>query len=734
MCQITKSLIRSSFVLLSLPLLSFAQAPTNLNVTAATSARVDLSWSGTASSYNVQRRALGGIFATIATVSTTTTADTQVDAYTTYQYQVLAASGSTTPSNTVITGPPPAGYSVAVPSPGAPGSDVSFDFAYDLTATLDGNGDPAMAYIFQDPNRDHDYADTELRFRSWNRAQYKWNSEVKVAAVGDVATTFHPTSSLAYDKSTKNFVIATEAEPGQIRLYMSTNGGTSWTLKTSYNNPDLEYVGPSVALNNGNIYLAFYESHAIRYYSGLLSGTPSTWATKLSNEDARQVAPSLALDNSGNPAIAYWAEDPNGDYNSILYFWRPSAAPTKVMDSQNRQSDQAAAKLLFYGANPRVIVYIQRDDADFGVGLHSATSNNGGTTWSTPVVIPPDGDSSTDYPFDFAIDSQGHGALGFGQNSGSGDTKCGNPKLSRTNDFATWTTCSTGSLDATGAFTVYPGGIATLLGGNDRLYMIWRETYDNPTGTGLIMFREPPTGASNTPTLDPGSAVNGATYLTGMVPGSWAQVKGSNLSDVTRIWQDADFNGLGSNLPTNLSGVQVKVNNLPAAVYFVSPGQVSFQVPGGVSGTASVQVIRNGATSNTVTGDAVANAPGLFGYSLGGKTYPAAVYAGTFTVVGDPAVGGEAVRKAAPGDHIQLYATGIQSSPAGVIPGAGSNIPGVTATIGTTPATVEFAGLVAVGEFQVNILVPNLANGEYPVTIKFNGQTSQANIIVPVGK
>jgi uncharacterized protein (TIGR03437 family) len=41
------------------------------------------------------------------------------------------------------------------------------------------------------------------------------------------------------------------------------------------------------------------------------------------------------------------------------------------------------------------------------------------------------------------------------------------------------------------------------------------------------------------------------------VPGSWAQVKGTSLSSVTRTWNTSDFIGLGNNLPTNLGGAQV---------------------------------------------------------------------------------------------------------------------------------------------------------------------------------
>jgi uncharacterized protein (TIGR03437 family) len=176
----------------------------------------------------------------------------------------------------------------------------------------------------------------------------------------------------------------------------------------------------------------------------------------------------------------------------------------------------------------------------------------------------------------------------------------------------------------------------------------------------------------------------------------------------------------------------VRVNNLPAAVYYVSPGQVNFQVPAGVSGTASVQVTRDGIASNTVTGPAVANAPGLFSYVVAGKNYPAAIFANSFLVVGDPALAGSATRKAVVGDRIQLYATGLQSSPAGVIINSVAGVSGVTATIGTATATVEFAGLVAVGEYQINIVVPNLAPGEYPVVIRYNGQSSQGGVVVPI--
>ena len=233
-----------------------------------------------------------------------------------------------------------------------------------------------------------------------------------------------------------------------------------------------------------------------------------------------------------------------------------------------------------------------------------------------------------------------------------------------------------------------------------------------------------------TPHLTSGTLANGATYAAGgLVPGSWAQVKGTNLSSVTRIWGGSDFAGLGNNLPTDLSGVQVSVNGTPAAVYYVSPGQVSFQVPNGVTGNASVQVTNNGLASATLSAPAAANAPGIFPVIVNGTNYAAGVFPDG-KIVGDPTVS-PAFRNAKPGDIIQLFATGLISTPAGVLPTA-QNVSGVTVTLGGVAITPSFAGLVAVGEFQINFTVPqsfsNRAAANYPITIAVNGVSSPSSI------
>jgi len=223
---------------------------------------------------------------------------------------------------------------------------------------------------------------------------------------------------------------------------------------------------------------------------------------------------------------------------------------------------------------------------------------------------------------------------------------------------------------------------------------------------------------------------NGATYLTGgLVPGSWAQVKGTNLADTSRIWASADFANLGNALPTDLSGVQVLVNGIGAAVYYISPTQISFQVPAGVSGTATVQVIRDGLASNTMSAAAVSSAPGIFPIIVNGTNYAAAVFTDG-KMAGDPSVS-SAFRNAMPGDAISIYATGLAPSPAGTLVSL-RQLTGVTVTVGGIAINATFAGLVAVGEFQVNLTLPqefaNMPAGNYPITISINGVSSPSTI------
>src|SRR5262249_7531824 len=148
-------------------------------------------------------------------------------------------------------------------------------------------------------------------------------------------------------------------------------------------------------------------------------------------------------------------------------------------------------------------------------------------------------------------------------------------------------------------------------------------------------------------------------------------------------------------------------NGQPGAIWYLidgNPQQINVQAPANLNGPVTIQVVRNGVPSNTVTAHAVQVAPAIFPYSLdNGKTfYPSAVFLDG-TRLGDPAIFPGA-RQAKGGDKVILFANSLAPSPAGLTTVSDTTHP-VTVTIGSTTFAADFAGLVAPGEFQINITV-----------------------------
>jgi uncharacterized protein (TIGR03437 family) len=216
-----------------------------------------------------------------------------------------------------------------------------------------------------------------------------------------------------------------------------------------------------------------------------------------------------------------------------------------------------------------------------------------------------------------------------------------------------------------------------------------------------------------------------------VVPGGWFYVKGANLADTTRIWGASDFAD-STNLPTDLNGVEVWVNGAPVPVYFISPTQINAQAPSNVSGSMTVQVFRLGLGSNILTTAVGQIQPSVYFYQINSKDYAAALFL-DYSLVGDPAIV-PGTHKAKPGDTIALYAAGLGPSSSGVTLTAPVPITGVSVTIGTASAQVLAADLVAPGQFQINFVVPQLAAGEYAITVSSSGHTSPATVFFEVGQ
>jgi uncharacterized protein (TIGR03437 family) len=238
-----------------------------------------------------------------------------------------------------------------------------------------------------------------------------------------------------------------------------------------------------------------------------------------------------------------------------------------------------------------------------------------------------------------------------------------------------------------------------------------------------------------TPTPTVTLVANAEGGVATIAPNTWVEIKGSNLGPAgdTRIWQNSDF--VNGQLPTSLDGVSVTVNGVPAYVYYISPTQVNILTPpNAISGSVPVQVSDNGVISANFMVQAQAESPSFF--IFGGGPYIAATHVNG-SYLGPTSLYPGLTTPAQPGETIVMYANGFGSTSTPVVSGSetqsGTLSPMPVITIGGVAATVTFAGLVAPGEFQFNVVVPpSLANGDQPTMAMYNGLTTQAGTLITV--
>ena len=221
------------------------------------------------------------------------------------------------------------------------------------------------------------------------------------------------------------------------------------------------------------------------------------------------------------------------------------------------------------------------------------------------------------------------------------------------------------------------------------------------------------------------SVLNGASFLPGTASATWTTIFGNNLSSTTRAWQSSDF--VGNKLPTQLDGVSVLVDGLPAYVEYISPSQINFLVPDDSAlGNVSVQVTNSaGSASSTVQKSSFS--PALFTLA---SNYVAAEHVNGTLVAPVGLFPGAAAAPAKPGEVIALYGTGFgptnPPTPTGQLvsqPAPTANP--ITVSIGGIQCQVGFAGLVGAGLYQINVTVAdNVPNGDAVLVATVQGQSS----------
>jgi len=206
--------------------------------------------------------------------------------------------------------------------------------------------------------------------------------------------------------------------------------------------------------------------------------------------------------------------------------------------------------------------------------------------------------------------------------------------------------------------------------------------------------------------------VNAASLQPGPVaPGSLISIFGHNLA------QDI--------VAASAGGVNVFVNGIPAPLQFVSSGQINAQVPFETAPGSAVAELRLASMPPAAIPFAVASvAPGIF--ASGPNQAGVRNADGTSNSPDNPA---------APGSQITVYLTGQGAvvppvptgAPAPLQPISRPAYP-VTATVGGVQAAVVLAGLCAnsVGTLEVQLRLPMIDSGSYPLLISIDGVTSNA--------
>jgi len=245
------------------------------------------------------------------------------------------------------------------------------------------------------------------------------------------------------------------------------------------------------------------------------------------------------------------------------------------------------------------------------------------------------------------------------------------------------------------------------------------------------------------------AVVNSASYSIPVLPGSLISIFGSNLAGVT---QSAAASV--TPLPTILGGTSVSVNDVPAPLLFVSPGQINAQMPfpgvGFPAVSASIVISGPGGVSQSSTFPISYAAAALFSSDSSGCGQAAAL---NIRADGTGSVN-STTNSAAPGDYLALYGTGLgilQFPPADGTAATGadrlSSGLGVSlgdaataAYLGNPAETAELEpayagaapGLVGVG--QVNVQIPmNTRNGcSVPISVDASGQLLSPTVTVSV--
>jgi len=301
---------------------------------------------------------------------------------------------------------------------------------------------------------------------------------------------------------------------------------------------------------------------------------------------------------------------------------------------------------------------------------------------------------------------------------------------------------STGWQFGSGAQQFFPNFADTWVGVLDEIQAFNRALSQAEL---LAIFTAASAGECKAPVVSSSGIVSASAFgeFTSVAPGSWIEIYGSNLATDTRGWTGADFKN-DIDAPTSLDGTSVTIGGQAAFVDYISPTQVNALIPSSVApGTQPLTLTYPGGTTASVNLTVNPVEPGLLAppnFNIGGMQYVVAQFAdGTYALPAG-AIAGLPSRPAVPGDILVIYGIGFgpvkPDIPAGQLVGEANTLASdFHIFIGGEECQVQYDGLAPsyTGLYQFNIVVPNVATGNQPLTLTVDGVNGTQTLYVAIG-
>ena len=256
----------------------------------------------------------------------------------------------------------------------------------------------------------------------------------------------------------------------------------------------------------------------------------------------------------------------------------------------------------------------------------------------------------------------------------------------------------------------------------------------NQPATGALALVSPLSSTTGGPVTVSIGGVNATPSFSGLAPGFLGLYQiNVQVCAPGYCWQASDF--VGNQMPTQLDHVSATVNGKNAYVYYISPAQINVLTPPDpMNGPVQVVVTNNGTVGAAFTAQAQPLSPSFFVFNRGpyvAATHVNGGYLGPTTLYPGLTTPGK------PGETVILYGNGFGTTSTPVVAGSvtqsGTLSPLPLIKIGGVAAAVQFAGLVAVGKYQFNVVLPStLANGDQSITAAHGGQTTQAGTLITI--